>query len=190
MLFLILCAFLCSGCFLDTLLFTSPIPIVSFQFSHSNDLAIIYNMPVITRSQTRALAATPVGLSVPSSNITNNLSGVSTSSTTTSITILSASPYHNDICLPATITCSTLPLSPLSSLDQMSFISNQHTLEFSNLPNSSNFEILEYCQPSLPIHNSSVLPVVKMESDCEEQPMNSSSTPNLEDVTRLLQSLS
>jgi hypothetical protein len=46
-------------------------PIIAFICSGCYNLAIIYNMPVITRSQTKASSVTPVGLSVSSTNLTN-----------------------------------------------------------------------------------------------------------------------
>jgi hypothetical protein len=69
---------------------------LSVQLTSSYDLAIIYNMPVITRSQSKASSVTPIELSVPSSTLIRLFGGNSNNTTEPSSNVFLQSASTGD----------------------------------------------------------------------------------------------
>jgi hypothetical protein len=189
MFFLIFCAFICSGCLSITSLITSLVFIWSISTTYTYDLAIIYNMPVITRSQSRKLIVTPAEPSVSSTNLTTSLCGISNQlSDSTTVSPFQLLSSTEDPSSPGTANVVLSPSSDFFSSDPSSFLLVSNYLEISN-SNKSSFENLYSPQSSALSHNSSMSNFSKMEHDCDEKAMGSTPPSDLLDITKLLQTM-
>jgi hypothetical protein len=184
MFFLIFCTFICLGCLSITSLITSSVFIWSISTIYTYDLAIIYNMPVITRSQSQNLTVTPAEPSVSSTNLNTSLCGISNqlsdSTTVSSFQLLSSTEA------PSSLRTANVVLSPTS--DPSSFLLVSNYLEISN-SNKSSFDNLYSPQSSALSHNLSISNFSKMELDCDEKAMGSTPPSDLSDITKLLQTM-
>ncbi len=163
---------------------------MSIPSTQSYGLAIIYNMPVITRAQSKKSIVTPLELSVSSTNLINPLCGILNQlpdSKTTSLFQRSTSTGDPSLLESVDIVHSLSP--PLSSSDQSNSFSTSNNLKISNLNRSSSFENSYSLQSSTLSHNSSISVFLKMEDDCDDTLKGSSPIPDLTDIARLLKSL-
>jgi len=208
------CTLTCPWSWILFILFFPSVQVQGIQLFNIYDLAIIYNMSVITRSQAKALLTTQVDLSAPSTDSTHSLLGESlnTASTTiittpsviflmdlTQCTTSSHSPdgdppYH---CTSNSL-ATTAPSSGLSKFQTSSIVSDNFeishfaqgaTLECTYFENSSYFENSnDFLKQIIPYSSTISLPV-PMEDDCDQKPKMDYSSSGLLDITKWLASL-
>jgi len=201
-------ALACSGWLSLIFLITSITHVLSVSITLNYDSDIIYNMPVITRSQSKAVSNTEVLLTTSSTNYHDPiLSGLENSSTTTP---LSTQPTQNES--SSAISNTSVPRDLFDSLNicnVLNVVGNSSlfpTVPFQNyqsndfdfeIPNFSTcqllkpntFEIISKNTTQTQRHNSSISNCSTMEGDCTDS-NGISSVPNMQDLTQLLSNLS
>jgi hypothetical protein len=202
--FLCFYALACSGSLSIFFLFTLTLHVLSDIITTSYDLAIIYNMPVITRSQSKRASGTEVLLTNSSTNLPDSLISESNSTSPTTL------PYRKPTILPvSSLSTNFEPREPpdLSSHDR---IDRERSSSWHQPVSNSSSDVLNFeistCLPcqtaelhqfqnflggvsSPPCHNIQISKVCKMEDDCNETDGGVSS-PNMQDLTTLLNSWS
>jgi hypothetical protein len=207
MTFLIICAFACSQWLSIISLLTTTLHVLSIPQLILYDSAIIYNMPVITRSQSRASLITPAELLQLSLTLINTSLLESSASSPTQEKIT----QNNTVCLASSlpnissVTTSENLLCPKrkSTISQLP----SSSLHFKNFPLSTdNFEISKciecnttesyYFGNSLCLahrvfaHNFSTSVSIIMEEDCEDLSNKENTSSGIQVITKLLASLS
>jgi len=200
--FLCFYALACSGSLSLFILLTSTLHVLSDAIITTYDSAIIYNMPVITRSQSKRASATEVLLTNSSIILPGSLISESTSISLNNLSSLACSSLFD-----------TLPIQSISTTSDSSY---HHHIDHIGSPLQDqivstsalglpNFEISNciQCQTeelnqfrnfssnssSLLCHNFETSIVCKMEDDCDDDTAGASS-PSMQDLANLMNSWS
>jgi hypothetical protein len=181
---LIFCAFKCNLCLLINNLIIAALfhsdSIIRHYYGVTTATTI---MPVITRSQSRALTGSTLVLSELNSNLTGTIKELSHSTTTISTDVLSHS-------IDATVLNNTsTTLDPILSSSSSS-LEFQTLIVDSKISNSSKIEISETTTSSIhPCHNVSVSNLSIMAEDCNDASIMSKTTKDMGDMNQLFNTL-
>jgi hypothetical protein len=186
------------------ILFATMLQVLSISLFTTYDLAIIYNMPVITRSQSRVslinstkqpiLSPDSLNSSLLESSMSTQLLDTSAHSSTLPLDtalLIDSLPSTN---LPCSRVNSSLSLYSTSSLEfeTLELPTNNFTISKSiecNTTESRSFENLVFLKFQSSVHNfQSSRPT--MAEDCEEDLPMMNTSSGLQDITQLLASLS
>jgi glutamine phosphoribosylpyrophosphate amidotransferase len=147
-------------------------------------------MPVITRSQEKKSTVPPIATLILSMDSTSPLHEYSDSSNILIFPIfgpLSKDSKQSSLTSNVIHQESSTMFSSLSS----EFHNVSHSQRNFEISNSFQFENMECSVHSLSLsHNSTVSNFAKMEEDCDKESTMSNSTPDLNDITHLLTSMS